>query len=306
MSSAPPIERLAVLGLGLLGGSVLLAARERGVAREVVIATRSAAARAHAVALGAAAALEDPAEAVKGAQFIVLATPVAAMEATLARAASQLSAGAVVTDVGSVKGGPCERLPGLLPPGVEFVGSHPMAGSHERGPDHARADLFEGAPCIVASRARTPAAARVRGFWAALGCRVVDREPAIHDAEVAWTSHVPHVLAFAFAAALRQAPAGAAELVGPGFRDFTRIARSQPGLWGDILAANRKALAGPLEGVRLALAEVSRAIEAEDSEAVERWIAQAQAALLRLLPADGSVEPAQRAGSKGARTTHHD
>jgi len=301
-----PIERLAVLGLGLLGGSVALAARERGVAREVVIATRSAAARARALAQGALRAVEDPADAVQGAQLVVLATPVSAMEATLARAASRLAAGAVVTDVGSVKGGPCERLQGLLPPGVDFVGSHPMAGSHERGPEHARADLFEGEFCIVASGARSQASAQVRRFWEALGCRVVERDPAVHDAEVAWTSHVPHVLAFAFTAALREAPAGAAELVGPGFRDFTRIARSQPGLWGDILAANRKALAGPLEEVRRALAELSRAIEAEDSEAVERWIARAQAPLLRLLQTDGAVEPAQRAGSKGARATHHD
>ena len=299
MSARAPIERLAVLGFGLLGGSLLLAARRRGVAREVAVATRSPAARAQALAWGALRAVEDPAEAVAGADFVVLATPVAAMPEALARAARGLAQGAIVTDVGSVKGGPCERLPGLVPPGVDFVGSHPMAGSHERGPEHAREDLFDGETCIVAGRG--PGAERVRDFWAKLGCRVVDREPANHDAEVAWTSHVPHVLAFAFAAALREAPAGAAELVGPGFRDFTRIARSQPGLWGDILTANRKALTGPLEGVRAALAELSRAIEADDPEAVEHWIGEARAVLLRLDSAEADVEPAQRAGSRGAR-----
>lgn len=301
MSALVPIGRLAVLGLGLLGGSIVLAARARGAAREIAVATRNPAARARALEFGAVCALEDPAEAVRGADLVVLATPVSAMEATLRRCAPGLAAGAVVTDVGSVKQRPCDQLPAWLPRGVEFVGAHPMAGGHESGPDFARADLFEGAPCVVAGGAGGPAAERVRGFWRSLGCLIFERDPERHDQEVAWTSHVPHVLAFAFATALRDAPAGAADLLGPGFRDFTRIARSQPELWGEILAANRKALAGPLDRVRGVLAELTLAIESGDVAAIEQCIGQAQKALFRVLPTERTVEPAQRASSEGAR-----
>jgi prephenate dehydrogenase len=126
-----------------------------------------------------------------------------------------------------------------------------------------------------------PAAARdrVAAFWVALGARVVLRDPARHDAEVAWTSHVPHALAFAFARALAAAPAGALELQGSGFRDFTRIAHSDPELWADILIGNRKSLEAPLQAAARALAELAGALEAEDAEALERFIAAGRAAL---------------------------
>jgi prephenate dehydrogenase len=303
LSQAGSIDRLAVLGLGLLGGSIVLAARARGVAREVAVATRSPSARARALEFGAARAVEDPADAVRGAQLVVLATPVSAMADVLRRCAPGLSVGAVVTDVGSVKQVPCEELPSGLPKGVVFIGAHPMAGGHESGPEFARADLFEGAACVVSASGSEPAAECVRGFWKALGCRIFDRDPKQHDLEVAWTSHVPHVLAFAFAAALRDAPAGAADLLGPGFRDFTRIARSQPELWGEILAANSKALAGPLDRVRAVLAEFTLAIESGEAAAIEQCIGHAQKALFRALPAERIQEPAQRASSEGARAS---
>jgi hypothetical protein len=121
--------------------------------------------------------------------------------------------------------------------------------------------------------------ARVESFWRALGARVVRRDPAVHDVEVAWMSHVPHVLAFAFARSLAEAPASAREVAGPGFRDFTRIARSDAELWSEILVANRKALGGPLARVGRHLAELGRALEADDGEAVERLLAEARAAL---------------------------
>ena len=145
--------------------------------------------------------------------------------------------------------------------------------------EHARADLFEGAPCVVMKDAEPVARERVAGFWRALGARVVLRDPAVHDAEVAWVSHVPHALAFAFASALEQAPAGAFEVRGSGFRDFTRIAHSDPALWGDILTGNRKAIAAPLQAVRRALASLSDALEADDVRALEGIIAAARAAL---------------------------
>ncbi len=283
--AAERFERVAVLGLGLLGGSLAGAVRRRGAARRVAGATRDAEARAAALRRGLCDEVGSYREAVAGADLVVLATPVFAMPQVLREVAGALREGALVTDVGSVKGLLAETLPGLLPEGARYVGSHPMAGSHERGLEHARDDLFEGVACIVSEGGDSAAAERVCGFWRALGARVVRRPASLHDAEVAWMSHVPHVLAFAFAGALAGAPEGAAEVAGAGFRDFTRIAQSSPELWGDILTANRKACAAPLQAVAAALAELSRAIESNDAEAVERWIAEARENLRRALPA---------------------
>jgi prephenate dehydrogenase len=272
-------ERLAVVGLGLLGGSVALAAKRRGAAVRVVGATRSDEARRRALADGAVdeiVALEDVA---RGADLVVLATPIYAMPDVLRRVAPGLGRGAIVTDVGSVKAPLTDTLPGLLPPGALYVGSHPMAGSHERGMHAAREDLLEGAPCIVTEMGEPAAVARVCAFWSALGSRVVRRDAREHDAEVAWMSHLPHVLAFAYARTLRGAPAGAPELAGSGFRDFTRIAHSDPELWGDILTTNRKALSAPLEAAAEALAELARLLEAGDAEALERWLVEARSTL---------------------------
>ena len=292
-----PYSRIAVLGLGLLGGSLAFAARRRGVAREVVGATRSASARERALRDGAVDRAEDPEQAVVGAELVVLATPITAMPELLRRVASRLADGAVVTDVGSVKGPLAEVLPGLLPAGARYVGSHPMAGSHERGMESAHPDLFEGAPCVVCAPAGDADGERVAAFWRAIGCRVVCRDPERHDAEVAWMSHVPHAMAFAFAAALASAPPGAREVAGPGFRDFTRIAHSDPELWADIFHANHKALAAPLEAARSAFEALCSAIEAGDADSVLRLLESARR----------SLYPAPSGGSagEGARNLGH-
>lgn len=276
--SAGGFERMAVLGLGLLGGSTALAARRRGVVAEVRGHARRPGPLEAACAAGVIDAAGTLEEVVTGADLIVLGTPIAAMERVLDQAAPHLRAGAVVTDVGSVKGDVAAVLPGLLPEGVHFVGSHPMAGSHRVGVEHADADLFVGRCVVVTPVGSTDAAAaaRVAAFWRALGARVVERDPGAHDAEVAWTSHLPHLVAYAFAHAFSRAPDSASELAGSGFADFTRIARSSPEMWADILATNRKAIAGPLQDFRDSLAELSRALEADDGEALERLLAIAR------------------------------
>jgi prephenate dehydrogenase len=277
-----PVERLAVLGLGLLGGSVAWAARERGLATDVVGCGRREAPLRDALARGLVDRIAtDPAAAVAGADLVVLATPVGSMAGVLQAAAPGLRRDALVTDVGSVKSLLAETLPGLVPPGVAFIGSHPMAGSHEKGPENARADLFEGATCVVTP---TPgdaelAVARIEAFWTALGARVVRRDPTTHDVEVAWMSHVPHAVAFAFARALGDAPPSAGEVAGSGFRDFTRIARSEPELWAEILVANRKAVQGPLARVAERLTALAQALESGDVDTMDRWIAEARAHL---------------------------
>lgn len=270
-------ERVAVVGLGLLGGSVALAARRAGVAEHLVGAGRRSASLERALARGLVDAVDTPERAVEGADLVVLATPVGVMAELLAALSAHLAPGTLVTDVGSVKGPLADTLPGLLPAGATYVGSHPMAGSHLRGAEHARADLLEGAACAITPPAGAPAepVERLAAFWRALGARVVRRSPEEHDAEVAWTSHVPHALAFAFATALERAPASAGELAGSGFRDFTRIARSDPGLWGDILSANRKALVGPLQASARAALELANAVEQGDAEALERFLGAA-------------------------------
>jgi prephenate dehydrogenase len=279
--SVPRIERLAIVGLGLLGGSVALAARRAHIASRVVGIGRRREPLAWAQQHGLIDEASSDVKAVANADWVVLATPVGSMERVLREAAPHLAPGALVTDVGSVKGALADTLPGVLPSGVSYIGAHPMAGSHLRGVEHARADLFDGSVCAVTPLPGDAADAveKVCAFWSALGCRVVRRDPARHDAEVAWTSHVPHVLAFAFASALSRAPEGAGELAGAGFGDFTRIARSDAELWGDILCANRKALVGPLQDAGDALRRVARCIEAGEPDAIESFLSAARETL---------------------------
>ncbi len=275
-------DRVAVLGLGLLGGSVAAAARRSGIAHSIVGATRSQDASALALERGWIDSVGSPAEAVEGADLVVLATPVYAMVDLLRSLSTSLRERAIVTDVGSVKAGLVETLPGLLPNGVLYVGAHPMAGSHARGIEYASEALFDCSTCIVTGVPGTQQSDRVCAFWSALGASIEMRTPEEHDAEVAWTSHVPHTLAFAFASAFGSSPDGASQVAGAGFRDFTRIANSDPELWSDILTANRKAIAAPLAEVVETLSELGRAIESNDAEAVERTIANARVALARM------------------------
>lgn len=301
MSQRKPFQRLAVLGLGLLGGSVAAAAKERGLALDVVGAARRPAPLERALAAGIVDSVASPAEAVVGADLVVLGTPVGAMAQVLSDIRAHLSPGCLVTDVGSVKGAVIDQLPGLLPDGVEFVGSHPMAGSHLRGPDHARPDLFDGATCVITPRDGQDAAAidRIAGFWSDLGARVERRSPAAHDEEVAWVSHLPHLLAFAFAQSLTAAPDRAGELAGGGFRDFTRIAQSDAELWGEILSLNGKALSGPLNHFSASLAKLAGALEEGDSESLELMLSEARQRLGEVA-ANASTEG--RAGDSAANT----
>lgn len=277
-------ERIAVLGLGLLGGSVALATKRAGVATRTAGATRNPEVLAEAFRRGVVDDVGTFEEVVRDAELVVLATTIAAMPEVVRRVAPHLREGAIVTDVGSVKGVLAGSIPALLPPGVCWVGAHPMAGSHERGLAFATANLFDGKPCIVTDCADAASVDRVCEFWRALGARVLRRGTAVHDEEVAWVSHVPHALAYAYASALVSAPAGIDEVVGSGFRDFTRIARSSPELWGDILTANRKSVAAPLRAVGNALASLGEAIETGDATRLEAFIDAARENLALVLP----------------------
>ena len=169
-----------------------------------------------------------------------------------------------------------------------------MAGGHEKGASHARPDLFEGACCVVTPESSTPpeARARVARFWESLGCRVIERTPEEHDEQVAWVSHVPHLVAFAFAASLGSAPGGAGALAGPGLGDFTRIARGETDLWSGILSANRDFLRGPLASFRDCLNDLAEAVETRDCERQERLLDSARA-ILRDIDSPASPERPQ-------------
>ncbi len=270
------IRRLAVVGVGLLGGSVAKAARAQGLAREIVGIGRDRARLEPALVEGVLdRATTDLAAGVGEADFVVLAATVAAIESLLPRVWPAVSPDAVVTDVGSTKRGivaAAERLGATRP--LAFVGSHPMAGSERSGYAVARADLFRGATVVVTPTDATPPVAlkRVTEFWEALGARVTALDPETHDRAVAAISHLPHLVAMALVDGAARFEPEALGLAARGFRDTTRIAASDPAVWQEIFMANRDALAASVEAFQRALAELGRLVERGDPEALRAAI----------------------------------
>jgi prephenate dehydrogenase len=235
----PQAKRVAIIGLGLIGGSLGLAIRRRRAAREVVGFSRRQATVARAKSRGAidrsAASLR---QAVLEADLVVLAGPVDTIVPLGRQAARFMKPGAVLTDVGSTKAAIVRGLGQHLPRGIAFVGGHPIAGSEQQGIDAANAGLFAGAVCMLTPTARTPRAAlkRVRALWERIGARVQIVSPAAHDQLLAMGSHLPHLLA----AVLMQTAQGRLPRPAPcSFLDMTRIALSSPELWDDIFLSNR-------------------------------------------------------------------
>ena len=268
------IRRLAVVGLGLLGGSVAKAARERGLAREVVAVGRrmealTAALRERVVDR----ATTDLDEGVAAADFVILATPVATIEALLPKLWPAAADGATITDVGSTKGAivrGAERLAADRP--LAFVGSHPMAGSELSGYEAARADLFDEALVIVTPADRTDPGAvkRVSEFWEALGARVSTMDPDTHDRAVAAVSHLPHLVAYALVEAVARMDSSCFDVAARGFKDATRIAASDAHVRREIFLTNRAALGEALAAFKASLAELERLIAGESGAALEQ------------------------------------
>ncbi len=255
------LGKLTILGPGLLGGSIGLAARHRKVAGRVVVWARRPEAADQAYKLGAAdEATTDLSRATDGADLIVLAVPIGAMPAL----AKQLPATAVVTDVGSVKYTIVNTLTHLLP---KFVGSHPMTGSEQAGIEAARRDLFDGAVCIVTPREDTDPAAlkRVFEFWKSLGCQVRTLAPLQHDEIVARISHLPHLVAAAVVNVVCSDGAHPLNFVGPGFKDFTRIASGPPEMWTEIAVENREEIARALDALMDELGKLRAALKNADA-----------------------------------------
>jgi prephenate dehydrogenase len=267
------IRRLCVVGPGLLGGSVALAARARGLAREIVAVGRSDASVAPALRAGVVdRAGTDLAEGLRGSDLCLLATPVATLERQLAEVWAAAEDDAVITDVGSTKGRIVERAERLAAGRpLAFVGSHPMAGSERAGFAEARADLFVAATVILTPTERTaPAAlARVRGFWEAMGARITVLDPVTHDRATAAVSHLPHLVADALVDAVLRMDPAFLDIAARGFRDTTRIAASSPPIWREIFQDNRVALAEAVAAFRKSLDHFEDVLAAGDAAAVE-------------------------------------
>ena len=276
------IQTLAIVGVGLLGGSVAKAARAAALARTVVGVGRDAARLERALSDGALdRATTDLDAGVRGADFVLLAAPVLAIEALLERVWRAAPDGATLTDVGSTKAGIVRRGEALAAGRpLAFVGSHPMAGSEQSGYGAARADLFEGATVLVTPTDRTePRALKaVTGFWEALGARVSALDPEAHDRAVAAISHLPHAVADALMDAVARFAPEALEFAARGFKDTTRIAASDPDMWADIFLANRTALGASLGAFRQALAALEGAIAGGSREEIRALLARVKAA----------------------------
>ncbi len=273
-STAMQIEQLTILAPGLIGGSVARAARVRGVARNVVIwarrpETRQAVTEAK---LGDRTA-ETPEDAVRNANFVVIAAPVDAIVPLARQIAPHLSAGSVVTDVGSVKSEIArEGHAALDGNGAHFVGAHPMAGSEKTGWEYGNASLFAGRTCFVTPGKGTDkgAAKAVANFWSGLGATVVTVDPETHDRIVAHISHLPQIVASSLCAFLATQDPGWRDFAGGGLRDTTRIAGSDPALWKTILEQNRTEVLKALGGMRSELEGFESALKRKDWSEVKR------------------------------------
>lgn len=282
LNTAVRWKKVALVGVGLLGGSLGLAIRQRGLAERVVGFVRRPASLAECERAGTVdQALLDLQAAVAGADLVVLCTPIAQMAALSKQMLPALRAGTVVTDVGSVKGGLVLNLDRILArAGANFVGSHPMAGSEKTGVGAAKADLFAGTICIVTPtpHTRPTALRRVERLWREVGARTLRLRPAEHDRLVSRSSHLPHVVAAALANVVL-GPGHSqtqAMLCANGFRDTTRVASGSTEMWRDIALANRRNLRGALAAMVRGLRDFDRALANGDAAAIEKLFCQAK------------------------------
>lgn len=275
-------RKVTLVGVGLLGGSLGLALRRRGLAGEVHGFVRRASSVAECLALGVVdRCSRNLSESVTDADLVVLCSPVGHMPELFREMSRHLSPDCLVTDVGSVKSGlVAEMEPLAEAAGVRYVGSHPMAGAEKSGPAHARADLFDGAVCVVTpTMASDPDAVRaIRGLWEAVGSRVMQVNPSLHDDLVARSSHLPHVVAAGLSNYVLSPahPREQADLCAGGFRDTTRVASGSPEMWRDIALANRRHLSRVLGVFIEDLSEFRHALDSGDAAAIEEFFRQAK------------------------------
>jgi prephenate dehydrogenase len=277
-------SKVAVLGPGLLGGSIALALQKRRLAGAISLYTRHPASVAALQAQNLTPWIStDPAETVRDAELVVLCVPIGAMKPLVEAALPGLDPFAIVTDVGSVKAPVVEQLELLLAGQARWIGSHPMAGSEQAGFGAARADLFQGATTIVTPTENTDptALAAVEKFWQSLGSQTLSLSPSVHDQMVAKVSHLPHLVA---AALVHTTCAESLKLAGPGFRDTTRIAAGPADMWQEILMTNQTAIITALDHLIETLQLTRRQLVEKDEKGLHDLLAAANHVRSQLTP----------------------
>jgi prephenate dehydrogenase len=274
--SAP--GRVAILGPGLIGGSVALALRSKNPDTKISIWGRRPEQLKEILKRGLADSVEsDPADVVRDTDLVVLCTPVGTMKELAQTILPGLHPTAVITDAGSVKATVVSQLETIL--GGRFIGAHPMPGSERSGLDAAKAHLFEGAPCLITPTGKSDPAAliMVSKFWKGLGCSVTSMTAAEHDRLVARISHLPHALAFALINLIVDTlPPEAQQLAGGSFRDATRVAASDPSLWTGILTENRTEVAAALREMSELLKSMATALGDENPDSILDFLKRAK------------------------------
>jgi cyclohexadieny/prephenate dehydrogenase len=275
VSGAAHFDRIALIGFGLIGGSIARAAKEQGLAGEIVTTDRSAKTRARVMELGIVdRVVETNTEATEGADLVILCIPVGACGPVAAEIASHLKPGAIVSDVGSVKGAVVRDMAPHLPASVHFVPAHPVTGTEHSGPDSGFAELFINRWCVLTPPEGTDPSAveKLRAFWAALGAKVEVMTPEHHDMVLAITSHLPHLIAYTIVGTADElegvTQSEVLKFSAGGFRDFTRIAASDPTMWRDVFLTNKDAVLEMLGTFNEDLSKLTRAIRRGDGEAL--------------------------------------
>ncbi len=283
-AQAPMFKKLALIGIGLIGSSISHAVRRGGLVGEVVGSSATAATRDKAVELGLVSrCYENPADAVDGADLVILCAPVGAYKRIAEAIGPRLAPGAIVSDVGSVKAAVVRDVSPHIPDHAHFIAGHPIAGTEQSGPEAGFAELFDGRWCILTPDADCDrmALAKIESFWQALGSRVEIMTAEHHDLVLAITSHVPHLIAFNIvntAAHLeRVTDSEVIKFSAGGFRDFTRIAASDPVMWRDVFLNNKEAVLEMLGRFSEDLVALQRAIRFGDGESLERTFVEARA-----------------------------
>jgi cyclohexadieny/prephenate dehydrogenase len=281
--TAPIYDRVALIGLGLIASSMFWAIKRAGLAAEVTGYARSDATRATAREIGLCDRVCDSAaEAVDGADLVVLCVPVGAMGAVAADIAPVLKPGATVSDVGSVKRAVIEAVAPHLPEGVHFIPAHPLAGTEHSGPRAGFAELFDNRWCIlVPEGAEATATARLRALWEGMGANVDEMDADHHDLVLAVTSHTPHLIAYTMVGVAddlrRVTDSEVIKYSAAGFRDFTRIAASDPTMWRDVFLTNKDATLEILGRFTEELFALQRAIRTGDGQLLHDYFTHTRA-----------------------------
>ncbi len=297
--STPLFNRVALVGLGLIGSSIAHAARAKGAAKEIVGTARSDKTRARVKELGFLdQVMESSAEAVSGADLVIICVPVCASGAVAREIGTHLSPGAIVTDVGSVKGSVVSEVEPHIPERCYFVAGHPVAGTEHSGPDSGFAELFEGRWCILtpAAKASPEATEKLRAFWSMLGSNVDVMDPEHHDLVLAITSHIPHLIAYNIVGTVADLETDTRSEVikysASGFRDFTRIAASDPAMWRDVFLSNKDAVLEMLGRFSEDLSGLQRAIRRGDGDALEQLFTRTRNIRRNIIEAGQETEKA--------------